>query len=295
MKKTRPRPSDLEDLGRRSNPAEGRGVWALFKRWLGAPVDGASLAAFRIALGLVMCLEAYSLGQPNVAAISSGLTPLQTYYSGAEIKFHFPYACFGWLPVLSPSGMNLLAVLQAVAGITVAIGFCYRAAIVTLFLAWGYFFAIESTRSYWQSHYYLELLVLFLMLWMPAAQRYSVDAWRRRGPPGSIPFWPIALLRGQLVVAYFFAGVAKLNSDWLINAVPVRWFLREPGVTEPFKPFLTPAMLNAFKAFLQSSEVAFFFCYVGVAFDLLVGGLFLIRRTRVFAMVLMNELPSEEM
>ena len=44
-------------------------------------------------------------------------------------------------------------------------------AVVTMFLSWAYFFFVESTRTYWQSHYYLELLAVFLLIWMPAARR----------------------------------------------------------------------------------------------------------------------------
>jgi hypothetical protein len=29
-----------------------------------------------------------------------GGVPLETYYTGSDIKFHFPYDGFGWLPML---------------------------------------------------------------------------------------------------------------------------------------------------------------------------------------------------
>jgi len=60
-------------------------LWARLKTRLGAPVNGASLAAFRFALGIVMSLEAYSLFRPNAAAINTGLSPLQTYFTGPDI------------------------------------------------------------------------------------------------------------------------------------------------------------------------------------------------------------------
>ena len=52
------------------------------------------------------------------------------------------------------------------------------ASAILVFLSWGYLYALESTRTYWMSHYYLVLLVSFLMIWMPAARRYSIDARR---------------------------------------------------------------------------------------------------------------------
>src|SRR5438034_10278046 len=66
-----------EDRGNLSSLARNR---ERFKTFLATPVNGASLAAFRIAVGLVMALEAYALCRPNLSAISMGTTPLETYY-----------------------------------------------------------------------------------------------------------------------------------------------------------------------------------------------------------------------
>jgi vitamin K-dependent gamma-carboxylase len=263
--------------------------WESFCALLARPVNGSSLAAFRFALGLVMALEAWSLFLPNPAAISSGSSPLATYYAGPDIKFHLPYSAFEWLPVLPAGGMYCLAVILAIAGLTTAVGFCYRISAVTLFLAWGYFFTIESTRTYWQSHYYLELLVTFLLIWMPAARVYSLDAWlaRSRKSDRCVPFWTILLLRAQLVIAYFYAGVAKINYDWILDAVPVRWFLQRPGVTGPYARILSPGHYQQFENLVHSPAFAYFLSYTGLIFDLMVGFLLLCRRTRIFAFVLM--------
>ncbi len=263
--------------------------WAAFKQWLAQPVNGASLALFRIALGIVMSLEAWSLCRSNPAAISSGLSPMATYYTGPNIKFNFPYAAFEWLPVLPGPWMYALVGILAVAGITMALGLCYRLSAAMVFLAWGYFFAIESTRTYWQSHFYLELLLCFLMIWMPAARRYSLDAWlaRAKTPPKTVPYWTLVLLRGQLVIAYFYAGVAKINLDWILDAVPIRWYLARQSVTGPYEHLMTPAHYQTFQNFVHSAGFAYFISYTGLLFDCAVGFLLLARRTRIFALILM--------
>lgn len=275
-----------EDRGNLSSVAGER---ERFKTFLAKPVSGASLAAFRIAVGLVMALEAYALCVPNLAAITTGTSPLETYYTGQDIRFHFPYEAFEWLPLLPAHWIYALVGILALAGVTMALGFCYRVSAATVFLTWAYLWLVESTRTYWQSHYYLECLLTFLLIWMPAARRYSVDAWlaRRRNPPRTVPYWTVLLLRLQLVIAYFYAGVAKLNTDWLLDAVPVRWFLARPGVTAPFEPFLTAAQVDSLKGILHSVEFAYFISYAGAMFDLSVGFLLLIRRTRIFALILM--------
>src|SRR5689334_4303303 len=99
MKSSRSTPQDTVGL---SQPdAEISAVetcWNRFLHLLARPTNGASLAVFRICVGLVMALEAYSLTRPNPGAITAGGSPLETYYTGADITFNFPYPGFEWLP-----------------------------------------------------------------------------------------------------------------------------------------------------------------------------------------------------
>lgn len=190
-------------------------------------VSAESLAFFRIAVGLVMLLEAISLFLPSES--SAGRSHLDVYYAGREVTFNLPYTGFGWLPLLRPPWIHGVGVLLGLGAVGIGLGFRYRISAVLTFLAWGYLYAVESTRTYWMSYYYLELVVLFLMPFLPAAARFSLDASRTvRSGALLIPFWPVWLLRAQLVVTYFYAGVAKLNSDWMIDGYPVRIFLEKP-------------------------------------------------------------------
>jgi hypothetical protein len=108
--------------------------WARLRALLGQPANGASLAVFRIAVGIIMSLEAIALWQPNPAAISTGLSPLETYYSGPDIRFHFPYSGFEWLPLLPSPWMHAMVALLAVAGLVMALGLFYRVAATTIFV-----------------------------------------------------------------------------------------------------------------------------------------------------------------
>jgi vitamin K-dependent gamma-carboxylase len=249
------------------------------KKLLATPVSGASLALFRIAFGLVMCLEAYSLTQP-IGSIAGGVTQIQNYYTASDGGLHFPYAGFGWLPLLGPRWISLLVGVLGLAGLSLAAGFRYRTSAAIVFLIWGYFYAVESTRTYWMSYYYLELLIAFLLIWMPAARRYSVDAGlaRDKNLPKTVPYWTVMLLRGQLVITYFYAGIAKLNADWLLDGIPVRYFLTRPEVV---------SRVEWLQGWLYSPELALLICYAGAFFDLAVGFLLLIHRARILGIVLM--------
>ncbi|MDX1951441.1 MAG: HTTM domain-containing protein [Verrucomicrobiota bacterium] len=228
-----------------------------------------------------MVLEAFSLFQPSQS--SGGQVPMEVYYTGPDIQFTFPYPGFEWLPLLSPTGMSLVGIIMGIAAICVTLGFCYRLSAGLVFLCWGYLYALESNRTYWMSYYYLELLITFLLIWMPAANRFSVDAWlrRREGSTGAVPYWCLFLLRAQLVITYFYAGVAKINRDWLLDAQPVRYFLSQPHVTAPFQNF--PSIV----AFLHGEKLAYFLSWTGAAFDLAVGFLLLAPRTRLLGMLCM--------
>lgn len=274
-----------QNVDRTSAPSSGN--WMKFKRLLAQPVSGASLAVMRIAVGVVMALEAYSLCRPSPS--TNGEIPLEVFYTRSDIHLTFPYAGFQWLQLLPPHGIYAVVGLMALAGIMMALGLFYRISAAIVFLTWGYLYAVESTRTYWMSYYYLELLTTFLLIWMPAARRYSIDAliWRKRNPPVTVPYWTIFLLRGQLLITYFYAGVAKLNSDWLGQLEPVRYYMSKARAMTDFAPYLSPAHLDQLKRVLQSDALAWLISYVGVMFDLSVGFLLLFRRTRIFGMVLM--------
>ncbi|MCB0129740.1 MAG: HTTM domain-containing protein, partial [Caldilineaceae bacterium] len=54
----------------------------------------------------------------------------------------------------------------------------------------------------------------------------AVDAWRR--PESASPVvaqWTMAAVRLQLALVYLFAGVAKLQADWLFRAMPLKIWL----------------------------------------------------------------------
>ena len=262
-------------------------LWEKVRSLLSAPVNGTSLALFRIGFGIVMFLEALTLFRGS--ASSGGRSHMETYFTGTAGRFHFPYAAFGWLPTLPDWAMEGLGWSLAAGAILLFLGLWHRLAAILVLVSWGYLYAIESTRTYWMSYYYLELLVAFLMVWMPASNRYSIDATRSLRPPGerTVPFWCIALLRGQLVITYFYAGVAKLTHDWMIDFMPVKWFLTQPHVEQRLDSFLGSSLASQVKPWLLGNTGAGFLSWTGATFDLLVGFLLLARRTRFLGLALM--------
>ncbi len=209
-------------------------------------------------------------------------------YLYVSTPWNFSYPGFGWLQPWPDPWLTAHFLLVGLAGLCVALGFCYRTAAVTLFLSFSYTFLWEQAK--YNNHYYLMCLLAFLLIWMPAQTRFSVDAWlktrlkRRRATDtkslaqtGQIPFWPIFLLRAQLFIVYFYAGMAKINSDWL-TGIP----LRSPG--GHLHGFLADLGLSGL---VSAPQVCLLMAWSGLAFDLAIGFLLILPRTRWFAVLLL--------
>jgi hypothetical protein len=69
------------------------------------------------------------------------------------------------------------------------------------------------------NHHYLMLLIALLLIFVPAANAFSIDrlicAVEPGGPRGLAPRWSVWLLRFQLTVVYVYSGLARLDADWL--------------------------------------------------------------------------------
>jgi hypothetical protein len=107
---------------------------------------------------------------------------------------------------------------------------------------------------------------------IPAHQRWSLDA-RSGRAPAYLPRGAVWLLRGQTATVYVFAGLAKLDADWLFHARPLRFWLPASA----HLPLLGPWLNLAWVAHVAS--------VAGLLFDLAVVPALLWRRTRPLAWV----------
>lgn len=223
---------------------------------LSRPVDGASLAVFRIAFGVLLAFDAARyLATGRVGAL----------YVGQE--FHFSYPGLAWVRPWPGDLPYAHFALLGICALLVAVGWRYRASSLALWLLTSTWFLWE--RAKYQNHEYLLCLFALLLACMPAERVFSLDARRRpRGP--WVPAWSLQLLRFQVAVPYVFGGLAKLNGDWL-RGEPLGMWLSErsdiawigPLLARPWAPFL--------------------FSYGGLALDLLLVPALLWRRTRAAA------------
>ncbi len=223
------------------------------------PVDIRSLAAFRILFGTIMLLAMmryFAYGWIDVM------------YTWPQI--FFPYEGFEWVRPWPGVGMQLHYGVLAVLAFCIAAGVAYRASIALFFVGFTYAHLIDKTN--YLNHYYLVSLIAFLMIFMPLGREWSVDAYRFHSSRVlTAPRWMVSLLRFQLAVVYVFAGIAKLNADWLLQAQPLKFWLSAHSDMAILGPLLTSAL------------TPYLFSWAGALFDLTIVFFLLWRRTRFAA------------
>ena len=155
----------------------------------------------------------------------------------------------------------------------VAIGYKYRIAILTFFLSFLYIELMDKTT--YLNHYYFISIISFLLIFLPANALFSVDARKRKIQYLQVPKWTVDSIKLLLVIVYFYAGLAKLNSDWLFRAMPLKIWL-------PSKydlPFIGENIMQQEWFFYAMS-------WGGLLYDLFIPFLLLYKRTRIFAFLL---------
>lgn len=225
--------------------------------WLHKEISIAPLVIFRIAFGLLLF---YS----NYRTFEEGW--IQELYINPIYHFSF----ISWVKPLSGDGMYFVFGLLAVCAIFIAIGFFYRLSAALYFLLFVYVELLDKT--YYLNHYYLVSLLVFWMIFVPAHHWYSVDA--KLFPKiksTTCSNWHILIFKIQLSIVYFFAGLAKVNSDWLFRAQPLATWL--PGKYQ----------LPWIGQFMHYKELAFLFSWFGCIYDLTIWIFLWIKKTRILA------------
>ena len=223
------------------------------------PVSNASLAFFRIFFGLMMVVAVvrfFAYGWVHEFYI-------RPYY-------HFTFYGFDWVRPWPGWGMYLHFGLMGLFALLLAVGLWTRLSVFCFGLLFTYAELLDKT--YYLNHYYLVSLLCLLMLFLPLEKRWSLDVlWRGKERAEEAPLWTLALLRGQLGLVYFFAGVAKCRVDWLLYGQPLKLWLKTKGDF----PVLGVLFVQPWVPLAMS--------WAGALFDLTVFGWLLWHRSRPWA------------
>jgi len=222
--------------------------------WLFSSVSIAPLVVFRIVFGLLLLYGNYRTFEKGWIA--------ELYI---DPVYHFTF--FPWLKPLGGDGMYIVFGLLVICSICIILGCLYRLSVLTYLILFTYVELLDKT--YYLNHYYLVTLLVFWLLCVPAHHWFSIDTKLFPKIRSTTCYhWHILIFKIQLSAVYFFAGLAKVNPDWLFRAQPMATWL--PGKYQ----------LPLLGEIVHLKEIAFLFSWVGCVYDLTIWIFLWVKKTR---------------
>jgi hypothetical protein len=166
--------------------------------------------------------------------------------------------------------MYVLFILLLIACIFIIFGLFYRTNTILFFLIFTYIELIDKTN--YLNHYYFISLISLLLILLPANSYFSLDTYfgicKRKK---TIKAWQINIIKLQIGLVYFFAGISKLNYHWLFEAQPlINWLKHQSDF-----PIIGKLLLYDFTAYL--------FSWVSAIFDIFIFFLLINKRSRLIS------------
>ena len=153
------------------------------------------------------------------------------------------------------------------------IGLKYKTSIILFFLSFTYIELMDKTT--YLNHYYFISILSFLLIFIPANATFSVDNIINQKKFTNIPRWSVDVLKLLITIVYLYAGIAKINSDWLIEAMPLKIWLQ----SKYDLPLIGGGLL-------QMEWVHYAMSWGGMLYDLSIPFLLMINKTRIIAFIL---------
>ena len=236
------RPNAPQPTRARSRPHPVGGIATAARR----AVSADSVAVFRVAFGVITALAA-------VRFLANGWVD-QLYLMP---RAHVTYPGFGWVRPIPAPWLHLVVAVVGASSVAIALGWRYRLACWSFLGGFAYLEAIDSTL--YLNHYWFVSLCALLLALLPAHHHWSLDArggWVQRS--AVVPAGVVWVLRAQVGIVYVFAGLAKLNADWLGSALPLRFWLADRSDIWLIGPLLNEPWVT----FAASWGAAFFDCTI---------------------------------
>ncbi len=230
-------------------------------KFLFKQVDNIGLVLFRVAFGLLIAIEAFG-------AIFTGWVRRTL----VDTPFTFNFIGFDFLQHIQGPTMYYYFVVMGIFGIFVMLGYKYRFSMIAYAIMWTCVYLMQ--KSSYNNHYYLMMLLCWIMAFLPANRWFSLDA--KINPEiksPAMPRWVLLILILQVWIVYTFASVAKLYPDWLDASMPA---LLMRGRIDYW----------LIGGILQQNWVHWCIAYTGLLFDLLIVPLMLWKRTRLVGFII---------
>ncbi|MCW7472864.1 vitamin K-dependent gamma-carboxylase [Leptospira levettii] len=228
-------------------------------KYLNQPVSSLSLHFFRFGYGLattIIIIRYFYFGW------------IHTYL--IQPTFFFKHFGWGWVPNLPPTFTYLLFIILLLSSIGILFGYFVRTNLLVFTIGFTWFHFSDATI--YLNHYYLVSILGFL-LWLSPISKYDtpifgIQNWIQTPMPIT-KLWVYAF-RLQIGLVYFFGGIAKLQPDWMWEALPLKLWLYQ---SEGKLPWLDPI--------LGLPVTAYVFSWIGILFDLSIPFLLAFSRYRL--------------
>ena len=222
-------------------------------------VSPAPLAVFRIVFGLLMFFSTLRFWLKGW---------IYDLYIAPE--FHFKYYGFEWVEALPGNWMYAVFLLMLISATGIALGLFYRLSAAVFFLSFTYVELLDVAN--YLNHYYFVSIISFVLIFLPAHRFSSLDIRLGRIEPVKEVSWLLVnIIRILLAMVYFYAGLAKLNYDWLFQALPLSIWLP------------SRADLPVIGFLFDYKWVAIAFSWGGALYDLSIPFFLWNRKTRPYA------------
>jgi hypothetical protein len=205
-------------------------LWALWDRFLFAPVSPYPVAGFRILYGLMVLQNALFLVEDLYLWMGEGaITKTLTVNSNAETEILNLLNAFPG----NDTWLTFVFLLNVVSAICLCVGFQTRLASICTFLL--------LTSMTLRNPFYLnscDTFIRMLSFWFifaEAGAAWSVDRWLRRRKEQYdyvelIPAWGLRVLQLQVLVVYFHAFFAKTGATLWADGTAVYFSTRLEGL-----------------------------------------------------------------
>lgn len=237
-------------------------IQGIVERYIHKQVPSSSLAFYRVLFGFLMLIS-------TLRFIYLGWIEEQYI----QPQYHFTYYGFDFVKPYTPEMVYALFGLLILSSLLIIIGLFYRVAIILFFLCFTYIELLDKT--YYLNHYYFVSVISFILCFLPAHTNYSIDSYLRKGISRvKIPKYTIDVLKCMICIVYLYAGIAKINSEWLLNAMPLSLWL--------------PAQDNfpIIGTLFKERWVAYVFSWSGMLFDCTIPFFLMWKKSRVFAFMI---------
>ncbi|XP_057675465.1 vitamin K-dependent gamma-carboxylase-like [Corythoichthys intestinalis] len=237
--------------------------WSSLVALLNRPMDPASLGIFRCLFGLLMAVDITQ---------ERGLSRVDYKYLDGAPVCRFPL--FNFLKPLPMDWMYLVYLVMFLGALGIMLGCLYRLSCLLFISTYWYIFFLD--KMVWNNHSYLYGLIGFQLTLMDGNRYWSLDGMRRPSIRNAhVPLWNYTLLRTQIFIVYFIAGVKKLDADWMGGYS--KSYLADHWLFDPFKVILPVDLVSLLVVHGG-----------GLMLDLSAGYLLFFDATRPYAMVFVS-------